>query len=226
MKTNAEVQNKVLEELRWTPSLQAAGIEVTVQDGVVTLRGRVGNYAMKKAAERAAKAIKGVRAVVQKIEVSPGQRSDEDLAGAIRYVFDWNSQIPSGLQVQVRQGLVSLTGEVDWPYQKAAAEKAVQPLLGVSGIRNLIALKGKAGAADLRAQVNQALRRNALLHAAGLFVGAEANKITLRGKVHSWIEREAAEQAAWAAPGVQEVDNKIEVVDARVIREEPTEIYL
>jgi osmotically-inducible protein OsmY len=229
MKTNAEVKNKVLEELRWTPSLQAAEIGVAVQDGIVTLRGHVGNYAMKKAAERAARSVTGVRAVVQKMEVTPadGQRADADLAAAIRHVLEWNSELPrQGVQVQVQQGLVRLSGEVDWPYQKAAAEDAVQPLLGVTGILNGITLKGTAGAADLRAQVNQALRRNALLHAAGLFVGAQAQKITLRGKVHAWAEREAAEQVAWSAPGVLEVDNKIEVVDARAIREEPTEIYL
>jgi osmotically-inducible protein OsmY len=229
MKTNAEVKNKVLEELRWTPGLQTAEIAVAVQDGVVTLRGQVGNYTMKKAAERAAKSVKGVRAVVQKIEVAPapGQQADEDLAAVIRQVFAWNSEIPrQGLQVEVHKGLVRLTGEVEEAYQKSAAENAVEHLLGVTGIQNLVTLKGKAAATDLRAGVNQALRRNALLHAAGLLVGAEANKITLRGKVHSWAEREAAETAAWSAPGVLAVDNRIEVVDRLATREEPTEIYL
>jgi osmotically-inducible protein OsmY len=230
MKTNSEIQEKVMEELRWIPSLQATEIGVAVQDGIVTLSGYVDHYAMKTAAERAAKSIKGVRAVAQKIEVrSHGcQRTDEDIAWAILNAFEWNSEIPQDLlQVQVQKGVVTLEGEVDWYCQKVAAEKTVHNLLGVIGITNLITLKHKVSAADIKAKIIKALERNTLLDAASLVVATAANQVTLRGKVHSWAQREAAEKAAWSAPGVLEVSNKIKVVDALVNeKEEATKIYL
>jgi osmotically-inducible protein OsmY len=229
MKTNAEIQKKVMEELQWMPSLQAAEIGVAVQEGIVTLSGYVDTYAMKTTAEKAAKSVKGVQAVVQRIEVrsASSQRTDEDLAWAILNAFAWSCEIPQdSLQVQVQKGVVTLEGEVDWYYQKKAAEKAVHNLVGVIGIKNLITLKYAASATDIRTKILQALKRKALLHAANIVVVVKGNKVTLRGKVHSWGEREEAEKAAWYAPGVLEVTNHIEVIEALPIAEEGTEIYL
>jgi osmotically-inducible protein OsmY len=229
MKTNAEIQKEVMEELHWIPSLQATEIGVAVQEGIVSLSGYVDSYAMKAAAEKAAKRVKGVQAVVQKIEVKSAHspRTDEDLAWAILNAFAWSCEIPQdALKVQVQKGEVTLEGEVDWYYQKQAAEKAVLNLLGVVGVKNLITLKQKVNARNLRSKIVQALKRNALLYTANITVLTDANKVTLRGKVGSWVEREEAEKAVWYAPGVLEVINKIEVVDTVPIAEAPTEIYL
>jgi osmotically-inducible protein OsmY len=229
MNTNAEIQKKVMEELHWIPSLQATEIGVAVQASIVSLSGYVDTYAMKEAAEKAAKRVKGVQAVVQKIEVRSAHRprTDEDLAWAILNAFAWSCEIPQdALKVQVQRGLVTLEGEVDWNYQKNAAEKAVLNLLGVIGVENRITLKHNLQATDLRSKIAQALKRNALLHAANIEVVTDANTVTLRGKVRSWVEREEAEKAVWFAPGVLEVINKIRVVDTVTLAEAPTEIYL
>ncbi|GAB4048954.1 BON domain-containing protein [Spirosoma litoris] len=214
MKTDKTLQNDVMEELRWEPVLNATEIGVAVKDGVVTLSGEVDNYMMKMAAERATKRVKGVTVVAQEITVKSilSGQSDEQIGQAISRSFDWHTQVPQDLvQAKVQHGWVTLEGEVDWNYQRQAAERSVETLSGVKGVSNLIRVKPKVVAKDVNVKIVDALKRNAVVEAQQIKVETNGNKVILRGKVHSWAERKEVENAVWAAPGVMAIEDDLVV---------------
>ena len=215
MKTDAELQQDVMNELQWEPTLKAAEIGVAVKDGVVTLSGYVDSYVKKLVAERAAARVFGVRAVAEAIQVRlPGslKRSDEDIAGMVANVLEWNVLVPNDhVKVQVQDGVVTLSGEVDWGFQKYAAEKALQYLMGVVGINNQIAVKPTVKPIDVENKIKNAFQRNASLDLRRIKIETRGGKVILSGSVHSWGEKAEAQWAVWAAPGVSEVENNIKI---------------
>ena len=216
MKKDSSLQADVLEELGWEPSVSAAHIGVTAQDGVITLSGHVPSYAEKYAAEKAAKRVYGCKAVANELEVKlPGgsQRDDESIAAACIRALDSSYAVPPDrIQVVVTHGWVKLDGEVEWQYQKKAAENAVRYLTGVVSVANNIRVKPNVTPGDVRNEIESAFRRNAEIDARRVTVETEDGKVVLRGNVRSWAERNAAQRAAWAAPGVTSVENEIVVV--------------
>ncbi len=213
MKTDAELQQDVMNELKWEPIIQAAEIRVTVKDGVVTLSGHVDSYVKKWAAARAAARVFGVKAVAEEIQVRlPGslKRSDEDIARAVANVLEWNVLVPHDrVKVQVQDGLVTLSGEVDWGYQKYSAEEAVRNLMGIVWFNNQITIKPSVKPLDIKDKIESAFRRNALLDSRRVTVETRGGWVILSGNVRNWAERAEAQWTAWAAPGVSEVENNI-----------------
>ena len=217
MKTDAQLQQDVMNELKWDPSVKAA-IRVDAKDGVVTLSGYVDSYSKKSTADRVAARVFGVKAVVEKIQVRlpvPLKRPDKSLARAASNALKWNVRVPHDrVKVQVHNGLVTLSGEVDWWYQKNAAETAVRHLVGVISVSNGITIKPGSKLleqldADVKDNIESAFQRNAVLDARRITVETRGGKVILRGSVHSWAEKAEAQWAAFAAPGVFEVENNI-----------------
>ena len=216
MKTDMQLQRDVIEELAWQPNVREAEIGVACKNGVVTLSGFVDSYAQKYAAGRAAEHVIGVRAVADDLQVKLPRafvRSDTDIAHAAVTALKWDVEVPdSRIQVLVDDGWVSLDGAVDWQFQRSATEKAVRYLTGVKGVINRISVQQpKVSAYEVNQRIEQALKRSAAVDADRITVDAKNCKVVLRGTVRSWAEREDAERAAWAAPGVSEVNDEIAV---------------
>ena len=212
--TDQAIQTEVLAELRWDPSIQASEIGVAVKDGVVTLTGTVDTYFMKWRAEEAAHRVSGVIAVANDITVSTiGERTDADIAAAAVHALKWNASVPADqIKVTVDKGWVTVKGEVEWQYQRQEVERVIRRLWGVKGVSNLITLKPLASPTDLKKKIEDALVRTAEVDANNIDVEVQGSNAILKGKVHSWAEKQEAERTAWLAPGITSVDNQIKVI--------------
>jgi osmotically-inducible protein OsmY len=215
MKSDSEIERDVRDELEWDPDLDATDIAVSVKNSVVTLAGFVKSYTDKYEAETAAKRVAGVKAVANDLEVrmpSVDERPDPDIArDAVAAI---KSQLPissENIKVVVKNGWVTLEGRVEWQYQRTTADHAVRRIKGVKGVSNLIQLKPRAEPSEIKRKIEEAFRRNAEVDANRITVEANGSEVTLKGTVRSWVEREEAERAAWSAPGVTKVEDRIVV---------------
>ena len=215
MKTDLQLKSDVTEELAWDPAVDAAHIGVAVNEGVVTLTGHLESFAEKHAAERAVRRVAGVRGIAVELDVklSPEhERSDSEIAQAAASALRLNSLLPEGaVKVEVENGWVTLTGEVDWGYQFASAEQCVQPLAGVRGLFNEIAIKPKVKETDIVRQISAALTRHATREARHIGIEVEGGVVTLSGKVDSLAEHDAAMGVAFSAHGVSRVVDHLQV---------------
>jgi osmotically-inducible protein OsmY len=214
--TDGDLKQYVEYALDWEPSVDAAEIGVSVESGVITLRGEVGSYAAKAAAERVVLLVYGVKAVANDLTVrlvTDFERNDTDIAQAAVTSLKWNAIVPQNhVTITVSNGWLTLNGTLDWQYQKEAAALAVRDLMGVKGITNSISVKPHVQAGDVKAKIEAAFMRSAEIDARRVSVTAVEGKVILNGHVRSWVERQEAERVAWAAPGVSQVDDRITVV--------------
>lgn len=224
MKTDKDLQSDVMAELRWDPIVDTADIGVSVEHGAVTLGGHVKSYAEKVAAERAAKRVLGVKAVADQIEVKvPGSvtRDDSAIAEAVADALSWNVMVPPDrVKAIVSGGWVTFEGEVEWPYQQAAVQRAVRDIKGVRGLTNRVTVRPRVTPRDIERKILAAFHRSADVDARAIRIETADRSVTLRGQVRSWGEVEAAKRAAWAAPGVSKVIDELVVsTDSAVMAE-------
>lgn len=215
MKTDSQLQQDIIAELKWEPSVNAAQIGVEVKDGIVTLAGHVGSYAEKWDAERAAQRVSGVKALAIEMDVKlagSSKRNDADIAGSAESALQWITYLPkNSVKVMVEDGWITLSGEVDWEYQRQTAAGAVRYLMGVKGVRENIAIKSKVSLSAVKSDIEAALKRRAQADAQKISVEVRGADVTLTGTVHSWSERDLATHSAWGTPGVHNVVNNITV---------------
>lgn len=215
MSDELKLQQSVIDELEFDPAVNAAHIGVSVRGSVVTLTGHVETFAEKFAAERAARRVRGVTGVAQEIEVHLAvdkKTADDEIAQRAVKILEWDVAVPSNaIAVKVEHGIVTMSGTVDWAFQRAEAEYDVRKLGGVKGVVNAIALRPKVRATDVREKLMAAFERNAEVEAKRITVEVTDGRVVLSGKVDSWIEREEAERAAWSVPGVTAVEDRIAI---------------
>jgi osmotically-inducible protein OsmY len=215
MNEDLQLQQRVIDELEFEPSLNAAHIGVSVRDGVVTLSGHVESFAEKYAAERTVRRVRGIKALAEELVVrlpSDRKTEDDEIAARAVKILSWDGVIPHGrIAVKVEHGVVTLSGEVDWHYQRAEAEADIRKLNGVNAVINDVIVRPVVRSEDVRAKIRAALERNAEIGANHVTIDVLGGKVTLRGKVNAWTEREAIERAAWSALGVTQVEDHIEL---------------
>lgn len=215
MKSDAQLKHDVVNELEWDPAIDASHVGVAVNDGVVLLTGHLHTFAEKQAVEQAVKRVAGVRAIAIELDVKLDphhQRGDAEIAAAIETAFKWHAQIPEDrIQVKVEKGHVTLSGEVDWDYQRHNAELVVRPLTGVVGVLNNITLRQRSAPEFVARRIREALARYADDEWRQIEVQVDAGTAVLRGTVNSWAERAAVQAAAWAAPGITRIVNELEI---------------
>jgi osmotically-inducible protein OsmY len=213
MKTDSQLQQDVIAELKWEPSVTAPGIGVEVRDGIVTLAGEVSSYAEKLNAESATQRVCGVKALATELKVKlagSGKRNDADIAKSVENVLEWTTWVPdNAIKVLVENGWVTLSGNVDWQYQKQSATDSVRFLSGVTGVSDQIAIKPKLSVSAVKSDIEAALKRSAVADAKKISVNINGSNVTLTGTVHSWNEREIATMSAWGTPGVRSVIDKM-----------------
>ena len=214
---DSQLQQDVLDELDFEPSVNAAHIGVTAKNGVITLSGHVGSYAEKVAAEEAARRVNGVHAIAQDIEVrypSDKKMADDEIAARALSILKWNAVVPyNAVQVKVQDGWVTLLGKVDWQFQRVAAESGIRRLSGVAGVLNEITLKPHPEPFDVKRKIEEALKRSAEVEAKSIQVTSLGDgKIALEGKVHDWQERDAVKRAAWSTAGVSAIEDRLQIV--------------
>ena len=210
--TDVRVRDAVMRQFEWDPEVDASAVGVAARKGTVTLTGYIDTYSGKLAAERAAKRVRGVRAVANDIEVRLKlARVDSDIAADVARALELRSTIPAGVQAAVHNGHLTLTGQVNWFFQKRDAEKAVRHIRGVQDVTNYIDVAPQAVERDVRHRIVEALHRNANLDARHITVTVAGGKAILTGTVGSWLQRESAERAAADAPGISRVENRIAV---------------
>lgn len=215
MKTDTQLQSDVLAELKWDPSFNAAEIGVEVSNGVVTLSGHVDKYAEKWAAERAAQKVTGVKALAIELDVTlPGasNRSDADIARTAENVLEWTTNWPKDhVKVMVEKGWVTLSGELDYEYQRQLASSSVRHLMGVTGVSNQLTIKSILTSSTVKSDIEAALKRRALTDAQEIMITVNGGEVTLTGVVHSWSERDMVSDSVWNTPGVTDVNDNISV---------------
>jgi len=215
MKTDVELRDDILAELKWQPDIDETEIGVIVEDGIVTLSGVVNQYRKKVLANKAAKSVAGVRAIAEDIEVKHGddyKKTDKEIAKIAVEALEWNASVPKEkIMVFVEDGYIHLSGNVPWDYQRRSAKRTVQNLLGVKGVINNIKIESKVKPQNVEKEIIKALERSANLEAKGIRVQADGHTVQLKGRVHSIKESEEAEKAAYRAIGVREVKNDIVV---------------
>jgi osmotically-inducible protein OsmY len=214
--TDITLRQNILDELEFEPSIDAAHIGVAVEDGIVTLTGHVSSYWEKTTAENVVKRVKGVKGIAEEIEVRlVGQKgtADDEIAKRAVNAITWNVSIPRDkVQVKVQGGWITLTGKLEWQYQKNAAAEAVRGLAGVVGVANQIEITPRVSVSDIKKRIEDALKRDAETEAQAIRVNVLNGKVTLEGKVRAWSERQAAERAAWSSPGVKTVEDRISII--------------
>jgi osmotically-inducible protein OsmY len=215
MKTDIQLQQDVLSELKWEPSVNAAHIGVEVKEGIVTLAGHVDSYAEKWGAEKAAQRVSGVRALAVEMDVTlPGssQRTDADIARSAETALHWMTYIPKeSIKIMVANGWITLSGEVEWNYQRETAAERVHYLMGVKGVSNQITLKSKVSSGAIKADIEAALKRRVHVDVEKISVNVQGTNVVLTGNVHSLSERDLVRHAAWGSPGVQSVTDQLTV---------------
>lgn len=212
MDRDIRIRDDVVDELDFEPSVDNAGIGVAVKDGVVTLSGHVPTYAQKFAAEKCAQRVKGVKAVAMDIDVrlaGDAKRSDDEIAERAVNILRWSTSVSDKVKVVVENGWVKLSGEVEYYYQKQAAERAIRQLSGVVAVSNLITITPGVRPSDVKERIGKAFQRSAELDSAAIKVDVTGTTVTLSGRVKAWHERKLAEDAAWAIPGVTSVHDNI-----------------
>jgi len=212
---DSTLKRDIIDQLEFEPHVDANDIGVAVDDGIVTLTGHVPSYSQRIAVERAVSRIKGVRGIAEEIEVRTPARDgthDDEVAKRVANTMKWSTLVPDGrVQVRVQDGWVTLTGSLEWNYQKNGAADAVRNLRGVRGVNNFITLAPKPASGDVKQRIEDALRRQADVEADKIQVEVSENKVTLRGAVRALSERSAVEEAAWSAPGVHQVEDHLTV---------------
>lgn len=214
MRSDLQIQQDVMTQLKWEPALNSANIGVSVKKGIVTLSGQVDSYFQKVAAENAAKKITGVRAIAEDIQIgiSPYfSKTDSDIADTVLHSLKWHSAVPEDdLKIKVEDGIVTLEGEVAWDYQRTSAKNAVASLLGVKNVINNIKVQSRISATDVKSKISAAFHRVATIDSDKITIEVEGTKVILRGKVRSYAEKEDAIHAAWCAPGITSVVSFLE----------------
>lgn len=214
--SDKSLRQDVLDELDFEPSVNSTSIGVAASDGVITLSGHVSSYAEKKAAEAVVRRVKGVKAIAEEIEVrypSDKKTADDQIAKRALDILRWSAIVPrDSIQIVVNDGWVDLSGQVKWQFERRAVEDEIRKLSGVAGVTNQITLKQQVARADVKQKIEAALKRNAEIEAEGVDVSVlDGGTVRLDGMVHTWMERELIETAAWSAPGVRSVDDRLRI---------------